>query len=301
MVSAFGVAFSQLSRVRSASGFELGIYIRPATIAFAFGPAAKVQSLAGGQPLGDIPALIDGGKAFADWLVDSQVQQGMTQYASRYKKNADFLETGRTQSPTFPKELKDKTMELLNGFKIDGEADISEVPGGASFHRALFSFGFAETMQKCAFTPQCAGSFRIFYGGVVELYMASCADLLAAGIVPAGDGATSKMDDLVKAFCNLTLADFKKMNEDGSKQPLPVYYIKTEPQRALWIPVGWLVLEVARQGPLIFGIRKSFMQSTAVAIRNFKACGQVMLASNGAEAVAKHNKVAEVLEAAAAD
>ena len=69
-----------------------------------------------------------------------------------------------------------------------------------------------------------------------------------------------------------------------------------EPHPALYVPQAYAVLELSAQGPLIFGVRKSYMDggSDTAAVERFEKAGQILAASGNN--VDRHNDVLQSLQ-----
>ena len=75
----------------------------------------------------------------------------------------------------------------------------------------------------------------------------------------------------------------------------PVHYACMTAPCGLWIPQGSLILEMTRKGPLVYGIRKSYVAGGAKHVERFKDAGRI-LANGACSSVERHSAVLHLLE-----
>ena len=227
----------------------------------------------------DAPCIYAGAPAVDTWAADEGVQVEMASFGGTYKKTED-IQSGRTQRPIIKKELRDPTETMFDALQPVNYLSIAELSGGKSFEKALWLYGFTEDMNNFNFPPQCMAMTRV-YGGCMEFYMIAAADVKNAGLAaPGSDGlpsfASTTLDHVREQFLGLKGARLDELKEQGIR----IYHGKLEPNMAIFIPAGFLVLEACVQGPLIFGVRKSYAQGPSEhAVQNCSDAAQVLKAS----------------------
>lgn len=165
-------------------------------------------------------------------------------------------ESGRTQRPITHPEFRTASLSMLDNFKPMGAHDSSGINGGKNFERGMCFFGFLEDMRHAALMPQAASMVRILFAGCMEFFLIAATDLLRAGLCSDLKSATG--DSVKAAFVSLTLDKVKAATEAGAR----LFYAKLEPSQAIYIPQGFFCVEIVSQGPLVFGIRKSYFELT---------------------------------------
>ena len=73
-------------------------------------------------------------------------------------------------------------------------------------------------------------------------------------------------------FADMGVADVERAHENGAR----MFYSRRQAGSLLHIPQGMLVLENAHQGPLLFGVRKSFFEASQVAVMRMEKCLAIM-------------------------
>ena len=211
-------------------------------------------------------------EALQVWMADKEISSIMTAYASNHKKQQDFKESQRTQTPLV--KGKKANADLFKVLTPQDCVDVTEMPGGSSFMKATWLWGFGVDMEKTVLLPQCAAMIRFVFAGTIEVFGMPITDALRHATpdpeVPRGKG-------LLTTFPTWTTAEVKTLLESGN----PVHYAKVESGTALYVPQGWILLEVAKEGPLVFGMRKSFVVGSPVAVDNMKACVEVVKNNGG--------------------
>ena len=238
------------------------------------------------------PVLYKDCAGLASWAALDCVQTEMAHFGGTYKKATDLETTGRTQKPMTKKDTRDKTHEMLLPFVPKNTQPINDVSGGKNFEKSLWLYGFTEDMRFCGLTPQCASMVRVLYAGCMEFYMISVADLQKANLLKDNDTSKTSVEFLRQGFMNMNLSTLQELKD----QDVKVYYTKLEPHQALYVPQAYLVLELSAQGPLIFGVRKSFMEggSDSAAVERFATAGQILAASGNN--IDRHNEVLQSLQ-----
>ena len=65
-----------------------------------------------------VPLVISGGDALSAWWLDKEVQQVMTAYGSKYKKQDKFKQTGKMCNPLIAKQGKEPTEKMAMNDEI---------------------------------------------------------------------------------------------------------------------------------------------------------------------------------------
>ena len=204
------------------------------------------------------------------WLGSDTVQSDMASFGGVYKKE---LDDGRMQKQITKEKLANVTKVLFEHVKPEGHEDVSSISVGKSFERSMFFFGWEVAMHHCAFLPQCATMLRMMFAGAVDVYMIHVEDLEKADLCEFNNGeAKAPLSEIRTKFAEMKSDDVEKALEKGAK----IFYTRLQAGALLLIPQGMLVLESAHQGPLLFGIRKSFFEASPVAVTRMEKCLAIM-------------------------
>ena len=144
-------------------------------------------------------------------------------------------------------------------------------------------------MSQASCTPQCAALIRAVTAGTIVVFAAPVSSLCK--MVPAGDAGN--LNTLQKVFCDL---DEPTLESEFKEKGIKVYRLEVAAPGAIFIPQGWFIMEVAKQGPLLCGIRKSFMVGGEGPLRHFQAACNAVAASG--TCMDKYHAVEAVLKAA---
>ncbi|CAE7394875.1 unnamed protein product [Symbiodinium sp. CCMP2592] len=209
-------------------------------------------------------------------LIETPVQRALASWGAQYKK---AQVTAKMECVTFPVQQnqgKDEIAGVLKKlFPSEAAVDISSVAGGQTFMGQCWMYGCSSTLKSLAATPNHACLLKAQVAGEVFHLLFNMETLLA---VLYKTGAITSEHDLMKAseiVQAYAAEDLKKLLDHGVK----IVQATLKPRQALYIPTGWLVMEVAMPSVHIYGIRKSFFLSTShkqykVAIDATKAGGK---------------------------
>lgn len=195
-------------------------------------------------------------------------------------------------------EARYEALVLMKSFQPLGMADVTEMKGGKGFEKVLWMFGFLDNMKSCAFLPQCAAMVRMMQAGSMEIYMVAASCLETAKLLIGRGGAL--VSDPKHADLTKIRDAFMSMNKDQMKCAISsgalIFFARLEPGQVIYIPQGFLVLEAVVQGPLAFGVRKSFFELSPEpdTMANFELSG-ALLKANGSSSSDKHVEVLEFL------
>lgn len=182
-------------------------------------------------------------------LGEGKVQKALATWGSQYKRT---LAQTKLDQVTFPFEEKSGLRDVNGVFadivKATELPDISGVPGGKAFTSAAWLFGCHVDMKAVGFTPNHAALVKLLAVGEVRRILVEW----------------SSFKDAIGEFSSIeeVLTKFKKMDQDGLKdlaaKGVVMRQCLLQKQEVLYIPMGWLSVEVACPSPFIYGIRKSF-------------------------------------------
>lgn len=242
------------------------------------------------------PWLTDGGEQLELQFAEAALQKALTSWGSQYKR---LLSQARPKVSivTYPLEEKQgrkHVNEYLATF-MKKAVDISEVTGGQTFMDQVWLYGVAGSHRSMSFLPNFASQTRVQLMGENRLLMFEWATLVAAMVEEAK--ADNKEPKEMAAMCE----DLKTVTADRLgglvKYGATVRQCTLKKNMLLFIPTGWLVVEIASsESPINYGCRKSWFDPVNVA--KYAASIKVAKASGSPESsLDRMSKIHEILVA----
>ena len=189
-------------------------------------------------------------------LIETPVQRSLAQWGAQCKKAQATV--------TFPAQEKHGKEELLALFqKLHPETmrvDVSSVPGGASFSTQCWMYGCVSALKSLATLPNHACLVKAQVAGDVFHVMFQLESLLALFYRKK---IIADQHDLMKSIEHLqTLKeeDLDALMRDGAR----IVQATLKPRQVLYVPTGWLLMEMALPSVHLYGIRKSLFLSPLV-------------------------------------
>ena len=228
-------------------------------------------------------------------LGDTAMQKALASWGSQYKKTMASTKPKKTQA-TFPMEEK-SGRGLVNQFMqklrpAGNEPDISAVSGGKQFMDCAWLFGASPDHRTVAFLPNHAPCIRVLVVGEMRHIMIEW-DSLSKALDLRADKATEELSvqSILDRFHGLDRAGV-----EGLAGKVKWMQCTLKPQTALFVPTGWLVVEISANNPLIYGFRKGFFTFEKSHIAKYEEAIQV--ASNMKHNVERMQQILEILKAA---
>ena len=194
-------------------------------------------------------------------LIETPVQRSLAQWGAQYKK---AQATAKIDAVTFPAQEKHGKEELVALFQKlhpdNMRVDVSSVPGGASFSTQCWMCGCLSALKSVATLPNHSCLVKAQVAGDVFHVMSQLESLLALFYKKK---IIADQHDLMKAIEHLqTLKeeDLDALMHDGAK----IVQATLKPRQVLYVPTGWLLMEMALPSVHLYGIRKSLFLSPSV-------------------------------------
>ena len=229
-------------------------------------------------------------------LLDSAIQQSLTQFAGKYKRKESTAASGKYFEVMAIGPAK-KNLETFLG-KVCGRVKEpvvkiqSIVPG---FDKALWTCGYSANYTSINIAPNACAMIRVLAMGEINCILINLVDL-----VKALDGAFVKLSDIKEFVSSLGNAKYTEIVDSGCA----FHHVKQQAEELLFVPAGWLLCETCSSATadgqaqqLIYGFRKSLFFNNG---SDRDGYGQVeSLMSNDGLDTSKMKKVQELFTASA--
>lgn len=188
-------------------------------------------------------------------LADTTLQRTLSFWGSQYKKT---MAQSKLQQVTYP--VDDKAgLEVVNKFfgeiiPADERPDICKVAGGKAFMEAAWLFGCSSDLKQTNFTPNNAALLKMLVVGEVRHILIEWKSLVAA---------FKKMHSGEELSTETVLDKLSTVDDENVTAEILFKHGATMRQCALsklevmFIPMGWLCVEIAGHSSFIYGLRKS--------------------------------------------
>ena len=221
--------------------------------------------------------------------------KALTSFAGQYKKTDDAAAHGRSQYPLQVKYGKEETDKFFETVRPSNFADISPVTGGTCFMNQAWLFGYTEELRNTTIAPSGASMFRVLLAGEVQVLLIEIASLQLA--VEKEKNLFEKCAS-VATVCNAieewTAESFQKAKEHGVK----INQCKLTSNQILFIPMGWVSIEQVVGNQLLhYGIRKSYITTSATSVNSFKQI--IEMYKKGNRQTSRMAEIHTIIEAAA--
>ena len=194
--------------------------------------------------------------ALTEALGDAAVQKSLTAWGAQYKRmqiqaKLDTVTVAMQEGKG--KEVMAKLFESLT--KKDDITDVSSVPGGSGFMSACWLYGSAAELKAVGVLPNHSCMMKLLVSGEVRHIFVRAKDLL--GVLYKTKVIESE-HDLPSALGHLQGLDAAGLM-DLCKSGVNILETTQHKGELLFVPMGWVVVEIANPSVHLFGVRKSFM------------------------------------------
>ena len=221
---------------------------------------------------------------------DAKVSKTLTTWGGQYKKS---MSTAKLSHVTFPIDSK-SGLDSVNGFFRgiigDHEGNISAVKGGDAFMEAGWLFGCSAEMKNIGFNSNHASIIKVLVVGEIRHLMLEWSSFKLAILKMIGDGADKlSLEEIFEKFKAMDEAKLVELHKHGCNTCQCVLRTKD----VLYVPTGWLSVEVAANQTLIYGIRKSFFKKGCYA--PYKDAIEIVKAQGG-KSVTRMEQICDALK-----
>ena len=190
-------------------------------------------------------------------LGDAKVAKTLTTWGGQYKKS---MSTAKLSHVTFPVDAK-SGLDSVNGFFRgiigDHEANISSVKGGDAFMEAGWLFGCSADMKNVGFNSNHASIIKVLVVGEIRHLLLEWSSFKTAVVKVIGEGADKlSTEEILEKLKGMDETKMVELHKNGCN----MLQCLLKKQDVLYVPTGWLSIEVAANQTLIYGIRKSFFK-----------------------------------------
>ena len=204
------------------------------------------------------PSIIRGHPAL-NKLGSSEAQVALCSYAGSYKKDLKDVVGQRSHKPIWPTDGKASFVSfwanVCTCFPSDKVAVLSDIPEEIkNTVCALWMYGCDNEMKEIKASANGLASLRLMCSGEVESVMFDLKSVIPAmKVLKAVD--TFTIDELYAAIGDLSTDGLEQLKTHGAQ----AYYCKHAKDEILYCPAGYLLVESAVSGSLLYGIRKTML------------------------------------------
>ena len=224
----------------------------------AFAPKT-VQEVVGDLQNYKFPWVVDTPDALNLLLGDGPLQKALAVWGAQYKRT---LTQAKLNQVTYPLEekagLADTNKAFADMIPASEVVSLAEVPGGKAFSEAAWLFGCNADLRQAGFLPNHAAMLKVLVAGEIRHLFVEWLSYKKA-MADMHPGETLSNDDLLT---KLKAADDDQLTR-LSKRKVDMRQWKLQKGQVLFVPMGWIMVEVSGAGSLIYGFRKSwFLKSS---------------------------------------
>ncbi|CAE6929570.1 unnamed protein product [Symbiodinium sp. CCMP2592] len=199
-------------------------------------------------------------EALIEALGDAAVQKSLAAWGAQYKRmqaqtKLDTVTVAMQEGKG--KEVMTKLFESLA--KKSDVTDVTSVPGGSGFMSACWLYGCAAEIKTVNVLPNHSCMMKLLVSGEVRHIFLRAKGLL--GVLYKMKAIDSE-HDLMSAIEHLKGLDAQGLL-DLCKSGVEILETTQHKGELLFVPVGWVVVEIANPSVHLFGVRKSFMLSSS--------------------------------------
>lgn len=181
-------------------------------------------------------------------------------WGGQYKKKEACKSEGRVQQPTSAGKGKEETDAYFGHvsdlFQPKGFVDTKKLPShvGALLN-TTWLFGYDNKMYCTANTPNGLSMAKFLTHGSVNWVLFNLSDLVSALKIIDGSDQAYPLDALMARVEKFEVSDLCALAGKGcvAQRRLQVA------GECLYIPAGWIAAEIAAEGVLLYGVRKTWV------------------------------------------
>ena len=196
------------------------------------------------------PWLLEKPQAMADALKDGALQKSLAIWGAQYKKAMAAHKLDVATFPVADGQGREAAAQAFATWQADdGHVDVSSVAGGKEFEKGVWLFGCSSDLKTVTHTPNYASLFKTLTCGEIKHFLLERASLID-GLKKIG-----KHDaDFIEAFKACGTECLAKLLKEGVK----IQRCDLAAASVLYVPAGWIQVELVDGHSLIYGIRKSW-------------------------------------------
>ena len=236
------------------------------------GAATELKVLDGDVPKNfdvDTPTIFRRVPEIEKWSKEPKLQVTFGAFGGKYKKASGFQETMKAQMPIYIREGKEESAELVKHFfdKISQENRPHEPHPFTKMLDAQWLFGYDPKLAAIAATPNSMSMLEVLVHGTARWQVFESASLVAHLRSMTGKEEIS-LDELPELLGSWNMHDLLKA-VNGSAG-VKSYCCSQGPLDAVWIPCGFVCLEQAMKGVLLYGMRATFLVKSETGTMNYE-------------------------------
>ena len=230
-------------------------------------------------------------EAMKECIGGTALSRSLTSWGGQYKKS---MAQAKLHHVTYPLDAKTGLNEVNALFESctgdERKVDISNVKGGSAFMEAAWLFGCSAEMKQVGFNTNHAGLIKVLAVGEVRHLLLEWQSFLSAFQESLGEGSDSlSPEELFEKFKDVDETKLVELAKRGAKMVQCIL----KKHDILFVPTGWVTVEVSCDCTLIYGFRKSvFVKGSYDAYS--KAVGIVKNA--GGKSVTRMEQILEALK-----
>ena len=198
------------------------------------------------------------------WKKNPKVQLAMSNFGGQYKKDDTTKVDGKGQMPFQSAEGKAETLAFFSAIidKMKEKPVASDkIPSGSTIMNNAWLWGYMPKLNTAGETPYGIGVIRCLAMGEMQVMVVGYKQLVAAL------GAQATPEVLRAALLDCKADGIKQLVDKNCE----IYVGSVKPYDVLFVPSGYMMVEFASAGTLIYGARKSVVHATQKAVDNLSS------------------------------
>ena len=201
-------------------------------------------------------------EAVKECIGGTALSRSLTSWGGQYKKS---MAQAKLHHVTYPLDAKTGLNEVNALFDLwigdDRKVDISEAKGGSAFMEAAWLFGCSAEMKHVGFNTNHAGLIKVLAVGEVRHLLLQWQSFVKAFQESLGDGSDGlSPEDLFEKFKEADENKIIELYKRGANMSQCIL----KKHDILFVPTGWVTVEVSSDCTLIYGFCKSvFLKGSA--------------------------------------
>ena len=216
----------------------------------------------------DVPTIFKNVPVIETWSKEPKLQVTFGAFGGKYKKASGFQETARAQMPIYSREGKEESAELIKHIseRMKEENRADEPHAFTKMLDTQWLFGYDPKLAAIAATPNSMAMLKVLVHGSLRWLVFESSSLVAHLRSITGKEQIS-LDEVPDLLGSWTVEDLQTAaHVSGVK----MYCCSQDPLDAVWIPCGYVCLEQAMKGVLLYGMRATYLVKSEAACLNYE-------------------------------
>ena len=194
----------------------------------------------------------------------------LTSFGGSYKKNPNMKTVGKCQEMVVKNNGLDECQEMWASVAALFNPSFMQPSDGMEGYlknvlKATWLYGLDAGGNYIAHMPNGLGSLRYQCSGEVAWILFELKQLIPAVKIMLNKDDVGGLDGLSKFIQALTAAELETLESNGCV----AHHCRQTEGQVMYVPVGWVSAERSVKGVLVYGIRKTVMVTSNIAVENY--------------------------------